>query len=436
MSAAFNLPPNPVPGQIATLPSGDQLEYNGYAWEPVTPAPLKYPIAIDKGGTNATTAAQARINLGIDPIIAGLLPINGSGAMTGVLKLADGTMAAPSLAWNSEPGLGLFRPQASLIGFAAGGQFFGYLNAGSAAQTSVIINPRTASGVAEVGVINQPNGSPNFNALYLRQQGDGNGLVQTVAAGSAVRGNLTLDAPTVIVPGTLNLSGDFSMWRDANANKFIQFAANWYWSWLGANGNLTWNRSGGPSTTFYATGDFAAGRDLFCGAGNEMALIGHASSGGFPKVRFTLDGWRLEWNGGVLTYFSPSNARSVWWDGSGNLNVASQGWKPGGGPWGDNSDERIKDAIADYTHGLDELLQLRPRTYQFKAATKRARKTYIGLVAQEVECAMPEMVTKADVELGDIHLKDMRQLDSNALTYALINAVKTLHERINQLEHA
>jgi hypothetical protein len=60
----------------------------------------------------------------------------------------------------------------------------------------------------------------------------------------------------------------------------------------------------------------------------------------------------------------------------------------------------------------------------------------VGLIGQEAECAMPEMVTTRKDKLGDLEFDDMRTLDANALTYALVNAVKTLNERIVKLEGA
>ncbi len=98
-----------------------------------------YPVPISKGGTGATTPAQARINLGITNANIGSLPIDGSGAMTGVLKIADGTVAAPGLAFNSEPGLGWYRDQKPRnVSMVAGGQSIFNLDASNATTTVVL----------------------------------------------------------------------------------------------------------------------------------------------------------------------------------------------------------------------------------------------------------------------------------------------------------
>jgi len=78
----------------------------------------------------------------------------------------------------------------------------------------------------------------------------------------------------------------------------------------------------------------------------------------------------------------------------------------------------VKENIEDYQQGLMAVTALRPRTFRFKGQDP---KTYIGLVAQEVEPVMPEMVFLD---------KDLRMLDATALTYALVNAVKELNVRL------
>jgi len=111
--------------------------------------------------------------------------------------------------------------------------------------------------------------------------------------------------------------------------------------------------------------------------------------------------------------------------------------KPGGGSWVDNSDARVKDNIADYPAGLAEVLALQPRTYTYKAETGRdPEKQYIGLVAQEAEIAMPEMVTQSNVPMGEMQFDDMRTLDTSALVFALVNAVKELKAEIDAMKEA
>jgi Chaperone of endosialidase len=145
--------------------------------------------------------------------------------------------------------------------------------------------------------------------------------------------------------------------------------------------------------------------------------------------------------GSQLSFQSFSDAGSFLLEGlrlnraNGNLFIVGNGFKPGGGDWADSSDVRIKDNIADYTSGLAEILELRPRTFNYKAETKRdTTKIHVGLIAQECEKVMPELVRQEATPIGDIHLNDMRILDATALIYALVNAVKELAQRVEDLE--
>lgn len=63
-----------------------------------------------------------------------------------------------------------------------------------------------------------------------------------------------------------------------------------------------------------------------------------------------------------------------------------------------------------------------------------ADKEFIGLVAQDVETIMPEMIVINPGMIDGVLVSDLRDIDSSALTYALINAVKELNAKIEALE--
>jgi hypothetical protein len=143
--------------------------------------------------------------------------------------------------------------------------------------------------------------------------------------------------------------------------------------------------------------------------------------------------------------------------------------KPGGGAWAAASDSRIKNELGDYTRGLAEIAGLRPIYYTYKgndtpeapahlksdplnedSASKepltvpypnslhlnvaKAGTKYAGLIAQEVEAIIPEMVTKRSAFIDGAAVDDLRDLDTTPLIFALINAVKELKARIEVLE--
>ena len=122
--------------------------------------------------------------------------------------------------------------------------------------------------------------------------------------------------------------------------------------------------------------------------------------------------------------------------------------------------------LGEYTGGLDEILALHPKRYTYKGNDTRADeqpknlpqldedgvvskekdtrsvtvpygnsphyqaategREFIGLIAQDAEPVMPEMVKQGPGTIDGQAVSDLRVLDPNALVYALINAVKDI----------
>ena len=87
------------------------------------------------------------------------------------------------------------------------------------------------------------------------------------------------------------------------------------------------------------------------------------------------------------------------------------------------SDERLKDNIKTLENGLDKVEQLRGVTYT------RDGKENIGVIAQEIEKILPEIVKTADDEIGT------KSVDYSRLTAVLIEAVKDLSAKVKELEN-
>jgi hypothetical protein len=132
--------------------------------------------------------------------------------------------------------------------------------------------------------------------------------------------------------------------------------------------------------------------------------------------------------------------------------------KPGGGSWADTSDARIKTVTGDYTQGLEAVRQLRPVKYKFRGnhvdapdkverpvrgkpdpqsmhyTVAKEGREFVGLVAQQAEQSMPEMVKQTSGVVDGHKVNDLRTMDTTALTFALVNCIKELAERVEALE--
>jgi hypothetical protein len=170
---------------------------------------------------------------------------------------------------------------------------------------------------------------------------------------------------------------------------------------------------------------------------------------------------------GLLTYYGNSTVCFT-----SNFNgdftiTGANATKPGGGAWVAPCDARIKNELGEYTRGLAEISALRPVYYNYKGndtpeapahikeedATNKlplavpypnsmhlnvakAGTRYTGLIAQEVEAVIPEMVTKRSAYIDGQPVDDLRDLDTTPLIFALINAVKELKAEIDALKAA
>jgi hypothetical protein len=182
--------------------------------------------------------------------------------------------------------------------------------------------------------------------------------------------NFSSSGSVLAVGNLYALNGDM-MLAVAGSGRIMQFAAGWYWDWNASNGDLTWMGSIGWLCLFKA-------------------------DGGTFQVRH------------------------------------STAAKNGAGSWVSWSDARMKNIGADYEPGLAEIIQLQPKHYTMK--DDPTNRDQVSLIAQDCENVMPDLVTKQKGIIDGVEVDDVRQFDPTNLTYALINAVKEIAERLDALE--
>lgn len=103
------------------------------------------------------------------------------------------------------------------------------------------------------------------------------------------------------------------------------------------------------------------------------------------------------------------------------------------GTWNALSDVAAKRDIAPYTRGLADLVQLRPVSFNYNGAlgSQDDGRRHVGLVAQEVEPHLPEVVGRIEAPGGG---GEAATLDSGRLMFAVLNAIRELADKVERLE--
>ena len=98
------------------------------------------------------------------------------------------------------------------------------------------------------------------------------------------------------------------------------------------------------------------------------------------------------------------------------------------------SDERLKDDVVSIDSALDKVMKLRGVEYIWNKGSRQGQKD-LGVIAQEVEKVLPEIVKDTEMVLLDEEI--YKTVDYEKLTAVLIEAVKEQQEEIEKLkEHS
>jgi len=96
------------------------------------------------------------------------------------------------------------------------------------------------------------------------------------------------------------------------------------------------------------------------------------------------------------------------------------------------SDERLKNNIKNLENGLDVIEQLRPVSYTWKEGMKIGDD--FGLIAQEVEKILPELVHETNLIFED-NKDTYKTLSYQKLIPFLIKSIQELNIKIKKLEN-
>lgn len=96
------------------------------------------------------------------------------------------------------------------------------------------------------------------------------------------------------------------------------------------------------------------------------------------------------------------------------------------------SDQRLKENVRDLDAGLDAILALKPRRFDWKAGKGKDVRDDMGFIAQEVEEVLPELI--GDWKSGEGDPEDLKSVKAGDLIPVLVKAIQELTARVAQLE--
>ena len=345
---------------------------------------------------------------------------------TGNYNIAVGTgSVASNTTGSSNTGIGYSALQNNTTASnnTAVGYQAGYTNATGARITAVGYQALTTSTVSD-------NTGIGFNSLGNTTTGNYNVAVGCQDASTyAAMNNNTSGAQNVAV-------GAGASARNTTANYNVAVGYQALYSNLTANKNTAVGFNAGYPTT--GAGNTLIGDETGYGAvslssGTYNTLIGQGSSTNTATDSYelvvTATGVQTSANTGKGTntgYIATYNGSAFGSIYQGNNSAA----------WAITSDQRLKKNIVDNTDGLSKILAIRVRNFEYRLpeeVTELDSKNAIaitgiqlGAIAQELQQVLPECVkTEAT---------GVMTVDTDNLTWYLINAVKELTARVAQLE--
>jgi hypothetical protein len=272
---------------------------------------------------------------------------------------------------------------------------------------------------------------------------------------------VNLTSPTTFSAGTASLpsitfSGDTNTGVFAPAADTIGFAEGGAEAMrINSSGNVG-IKTASPLRTLTVGG--TSGELVLLGTGADAvtdALIGRISSqtrtfganistSSFGSIEFRTDP-NTWYAGGQIVFLTGSGdatesagTERMRINASGSLILAgSTAQKASGTTWSNPSDTRLKDNKQNYAKGLNELLQINVKTWEWngKAGTTQGD-VGIGVIADEIETILPNTIDtyKAKLNEDDTEQTDVKRFDATEITWLLLNSVKEQQAIIEQLK--
>lgn len=185
---------------------------------------------------------------------------------------------------------------------------------------------------------------------------------------------------------------------------------------------------------------------------NQFVIGAQSTYATFDSIRLRPDGAtdaitiKRSGNVGIGTA-SPSYKLHVVGSIYSSADIAAQGslWANGGCVGGAcASDSRLKENVRDFSLGLNEILSIQPKYYQYNGlgGVIKSESDIIGVMADDVLRVAPELISYEQVKLkpDDETMTEIKKVNYSALQYMALNAIRELyykwisdHQEIEQL---
>jgi len=161
-------------------------------------------------------------------------------------------------------------------------------------------------------------------------------------------------------------------------------------------------------------------------AGSELSMAGNTYFNGSTWVAKTTNGASLTVNGTTIATYTAASVTA----GSNYSLIAGPYVANTGTSWTNSSDERLKNVNGEIQNGLSKVCSLRAAEFSWKSDA--TNKPCVGLIAQDVEKVLPEVVNAFAYVMGDeTEYLGIQYTDTIPLLVAAIKELKLIVDEQN-----
>lgn len=365
------------------------------------------------GSTRISTDTIASVTSNADVNFVSPLKVTGSTQITSTFLFGAGPQtrySTGSLSW--DVGLENANPGAFIIDTGTGDPKFKLSTAGTLTVPDAVV-----TGTLTVNTLSIGAGGGGLSTDDI-SEGSSNLYYTDVRARAAFSGG---DGINLSSAGVISFDGDGEL-NTYKGNEFIATGAyidddNYAFIEGRTSGSTTYLRINNKvSGTDVRLVDFAANMNVYSAIYTFGDTYNYVSNGGNKTYHHDV-------SLNTSTYFTGGTNKTVEINGD-TGSIVTVGDLTSKGSF---SDERLKENIKPLEKGLETIEQIKTYTFNYKDGPQD---THPGVIAQELEEIVPEVVYDIEMEEGTYKAVRYQQL-----VPLLINAIKDLSEKVNVLEN-